>query len=154
MARPSLPETRSSVIDTDIEVKEHWALDPNSPERKELAITARALGVGLADPDTFTEIFSVERLHHFPGSVEDAKRRVIDYALKRESDLLDRLRFPGDVHHEARVVAWTYIVAPNGQQINVTAREGANADTVASTVLALTGAVRILEEVGFVALKK
>jgi hypothetical protein len=49
------------------------------------------------------------------------------------------------IHNEARALAWTQIVL-NGYRINVTAREGASAGQVASTVGALIGALRMLYE--------
>jgi hypothetical protein len=140
--------TRSEAIETD--ALEHWAFDEKSSARKELAAFANQMGVDLKDKETFQAALEVERLHHFPGSLEDAKRQVADYALEREHKLIDRLSFDDDpVHAEALAVAWTNVKAPGGYQINVTARQGATADEVAATVLALTGALRTLEEVGF-----
>lgn len=148
-----MPDTRSGAIeDSQIEVPEHWAHDESN--RQELGKVARQLGISLQDLDTFQDVFSVDRLHHFQGSLEDAKRRLSDWAIKRERDLLDRLSYPNPSHSEAKTIAWTYVVAPDGTRINVTAREGSTSESVAATVLALTGAVRLLGGLGFTSEKQ
>jgi hypothetical protein len=147
-----MPQTRSTTIDTDAqEVLNHWALVDDA--RMEVARLARELVIDLSDYDTFRAIFGVSRLHEFPGTLDDAKEDLRAYAVKREHQLIDRLHTPEPVHQEAKTIAWSYIIAPDGAQINITAREGATAESVAMTVLALTGAFRVLEPLGFVSAK-
>jgi hypothetical protein len=139
-------ETRAEAIEI-IDAEQHWAFD--DVKRRDLAAHARNLGVDLTDKDTFESVYGVKRLHQFSGSPEDAQRCVADYARKRERALIENLRFRESQHAEARAVAWTNVLTPDGQQINVTAREGASADAVVATVLALTGALRTLQDLGF-----
>lgn len=148
-----MPETRSSAIeDSQVEVRDHWALKDDD-SRKALARVASAAGVDLTDADTFQSVFGVERLHLFQGTPDDAARRVKDWAIKRERALVDKLSFEHPEHSEAKAIAWTYVLAPDGTRLNVTAREGSTADSVTATVLALTGAIRHLEQLGFVSEK-
>lgn len=149
-----MPETRSNEIEMDArEILDHWAL--NDESRTKLAKHAKELHVDLLDPDTCLDVLGFERnqLHKFPGTLDQAMRRVTDWALGRELGLIDKLRFPDPEHREAKAIAWTTMIAPDGTQVNVTAREGASADMVAATVLALTGAARLLDELGYVTQK-
>jgi hypothetical protein len=131
---------------------DHWAL--HEDQRAEVARIAKAQGVDLRNADTFQEVFGVEALHHFPGSVQDAQQHVRDWALNRETALVDKLVFDKGTHREARAIAWTNVTTPAGTQINVTAREGASSDSIVATVLALTGALRALDELGFTTSQK
>lgn len=148
-----MPVTRSDAIEESdlLEVPDHWAYDDAA--RGEVARCARQLGITLRDAETFQEIFGVERLHHFPGTQEQAERRLQQWAITREIELIDKMHFDEPVHTEAKAIAWTNILTPDGVQINITAREGASADRVTATVLALTGAMRTLKDLGFVTRK-
>ena len=147
-----MPETRSDNIEVDAqEILDHWALQDEA--RAELGKAARDLHVDLRNGDTFEEVFNVERLHHFPGTLDQAKRVLSDWAIAREHAMFDRLAFDTPEHQEARAIAWTYVIAPDGTQINVTSREGSSPDMITATVLALTGSIRQLGELGFVTQK-
>jgi len=145
-----MPETRSGHLE-DKQVHNDWATDVNN--RRELAHLSNKLCVDLTDADTFQDVFGVEKLVQFEGGLEDAVERLRGWATARERDLINRLESPEPEHQEAKTIAWTYMVAPDGTQVNVTAREGATPDMVAKTVLALTGGARLLAELGFVTQK-
>lgn len=145
-----MPETRSDCI--EIQVDDHWTMDDKA--RVQIARLAKELAVDLTEPDTMSAVFGVERLREYPGDLDNAMRRMRDWAIEREVALIDHLHTREADHHEAQTIAWTYLIAPDGTQINVTAREGATADSVAATVLALTGGARILGELGFTTQKQ
>ncbi len=147
-----MPETRSDVLELEAqEILDHWAM--NDDARSQVARLARELHIDLTDADTFQDVFKVERLVKFPGDLDTAMRRLHDWAIKREHALIDRLKTPEPQHREAKTIAWTCMIAPDGTQVNVTAREGSSPDMVASTVLALVGGARLLAELGFVTQK-
>ena len=146
----SKPETRSGSIEgTEADI--HWAHDPDT--QAAIAKLARDLGVDLRDADTFQVVFKVDRLRDFEGTPEQAKERLRWWAVLRERALIDTLVFDAPEHAEAKAIAWTNIITPDGVQISVTAREGASVDSVVATTLALTGTLRKLERLGFVSTK-
>ena len=148
-----MPETRSDNIEIDAqEILDHWALKDNVAGT-ELAKLARDLGVDWTDAETFEDIFKVERMRYFPGTLDQAKRVLSDWAIAREHSMFDRLAFDTPEHREAKAIAWTYVTASDGTQINVTSREGSSPDMITATVLALTGSIRQLGELGFVTQK-
>jgi len=147
-----MPETRSNEIEVEEpEALNDWAVD--KAERGKVFAHAKQLGIRLDCPETYVSVFSVDLLREFPGTVEDALQALTDWAIAREEALRDRIPHETPDHREAMAIAWTYMIAPDGTQINVTAREGATANSVTATVLALTGSIRMLGELGFVTQK-
>ena len=146
----SKPETRSGAIE-GVEIELHWAHDPDT--KTFIAKLARDLGVNLRDADTFQSVFKVDKLRDFEGTSEQAGECLRYWAARREVSVIDALVFAAPEHSEAKAIAWTNVLTPDGVQISVTAREGASADSVVATTLALTGALRKLERLGFISTK-
>jgi hypothetical protein len=142
-----MPMTRSNDIEDGPVVMDHWAYE--EMDRQELLQTAQRNGVKLSDDGVFEDVFGVERLRQYSGSLEDACRAIEDYAKRQIEARLDRAVVPEPVHAEAKAIAWTNITTPSGVQINVTAREGATRDMIVRAVLELGEAVRELEAFGY-----
>jgi hypothetical protein len=135
--------TRAGVIEGNQEesrTNDWWA---DESAQGELNDVAKELGMTSAD---ICEALDVNKVRFFQGSPLDAKRRMRDYARRRRHTLIDRLETPQPEHTEAKTIAWTYMRAPNGAKINITAREGSTAEAIAATVLNLAEAMDMLKE--------
>jgi len=126
----------------------HWTEDQKA--RRAILDAARRRGIHL-NADTVEEIFGIRKLGEFDGSLHDAIWALDQFAARREQELYEAwdMECEAPQHAEAKVIAFSDLVTPNGQTVRVTAREGATPEMIASTVLALSLAGRLLEPLGY-----
>jgi hypothetical protein len=127
-------------------MSEHWIEDTEARKRF-WAFVKNTLN--LTEDEAHTAL-GVESTKDFDGDMHTAKALLEDYAANVETYRIVNALQPQDQQHaEARVVAFADIYAPNGVCVSLTAREGATADSVALTALALVAAMETLEHLGW-----
>jgi hypothetical protein len=119
--------------------EQHWATNENSQR----AINAARGQYNLSAEDTKNALGITESYREYTGTLEEAINDLRMYALDRLFDAADRDVEPAN-HSEAMVVAWTNVTTTTGQQINVTARQGAGHNDIVKTVVELKIALEIL----------
>ena len=127
-------------------MSEHWINDEATRKR----FWAYVKGdLGLTE-DEAHEALSVTSTKDFDGDKEMALGLLRAYAKNVEDHRLVKSLTPqNQAHTEARAIAFCEVYAPDGTRINVTAREGATADTVALTAMALWDGLDILRNLGW-----
>lgn len=127
----------------EVDAPQHWIEDQYKRDK----LTQLRDRLGLTTDDVMEALGGVQLVSEYEGTYEAALQDVRDFARGRILRLMERLNPNPPEHHEAQAIAWTSVKV-GGYLINVTARQGATPETVAVTVLALVGAIDILEERG------
>lgn len=124
----------------------HWMEDDSTRKR----FWAYAKGdLGLTE-DEVHEALSVESTKDFDGDKDMARAMLKAYAVDVDARrLVKSLKPQPPTSDNPRTVAFCDVFAPDGTRIAVTAREGATADTVALTALALWDGAQILTRLGW-----
>jgi len=126
------------------EKKEHWIDD--DPTRKAFWAYCKDT-LGLDESEVYAAL-SVDSIHAFDGD-KDMARALLKSFDVNSYRIIQNLAPQDPCTDNPRAVAFLDVFAPDGTRIALTAREGATADTVALTALALWDGAQILARLGW-----
>jgi len=142
-----LPGTETKGEEKMAEGEVHWTKDGE----KVAKFWAWTVENGLSAPDV-TKALGVADIANYEGEKVDALhacQALIKAAEQRA--IVGNLATTDREHGEAAVIAFTKtaVYTPSGVEVSITARQGATAQDVAATALALVGGIETLTELGW-----